>query len=231
MQIRRAEARGHAAHGWLDSWHTFSFASYFDPRQMGFGPLRVINEDTVAPKMGFGEHPHADMEILSYVIDGSLRHRDSAGHESVLGPGGVQRISAGSGIRHSEHNASETLPVHFLQIWIEPNQQGVAPAYGERPEPVSGERGRWTIASPDGRDGSLAIHQDATVSVWRLADGDAAVWEPALGQRQWLQLVGGQLEVDGAVVSAGDGVAWSTLGTRRLNVVEGPVEALLFELP
>lgn len=230
MQIRRAGERGHGAHGWLDSWHTFSFAGYFDPRQMGFGPLRVINDDTVAPRMGFGEHPHTDMEILSYVLEGALRHRDSAGHESVLGPGSAQRISAGRGIRHSEFNASASDPVHFYQIWIEPRERGVEPAYGELPGLVQGERGRWTLASPDGRDGSLAIHQDAVVAVQRLAAGDEVVWEPSLGTRQWLQVTRGRMTVADAPLAAGDGAAWPVATARRLTAAS-PAEALLFELP
>jgi len=230
MQIRRAEERGHAEHGWLDTWHTFSFASYFDPRHMGFGPLRVINDDVIAPGMGFGEHPHADMEILTYVLKGALRHRDSTGHDGVVGPGGVQWMSAGSGIRHSEFNASDREPVHLLQIWIEPREKGVAPTYGERPEPIPEESGRWVIVSPDGRDGSLTIHQDAVVAVRRLAAGESAVWSPSLGQRQWLHVARGAVEVDGAALTTGDAASWHTRGERRLTATES-VDLLEFELP
>ena len=231
MQIRRASERGHGEHGWLDSWHTFSFAGYFDPRQMGFGPLRVINDDTVAPGKGFGEHGHQDMEILSYVLSGGLQHRDSAGHESVLRPGGVQRISAGRGIRHSEFNASQTEPVHFLQIWIEPDTRGVEPAYAEREQPLDEASGRWVIASPDGRYGSLPIHQAAVVAVQRLQPGETAVWQPELGRRQWLHVAQGALEADGAQLAAGDAASWQAAAEPVLKALAGPAEALLFELP
>jgi redox-sensitive bicupin YhaK (pirin superfamily) len=162
MELRKGDERGHAQHGWLDSFHSFSFADYHDPRHMGFGALRVINEDRVQPARGFGTHSHRDMEIISYVLDGGLAHKDSMGNGSVIRPGDVQRMSAGTGVAHSEYNASERDPVHFLQIWIEPNVRGIKPSYEEKRFEPAQKRGQLRlIASPDGRDGSVTIHQDA----------------------------------------------------------------------
>src|SRR5258708_3617228 len=166
IEIRRSDERGLADHGWLKSFHTFSFADYHDPSQMGFGPLRVINEDRVQPGKGFGTHGHRDMEIISYVLEGGLAHRDSMGNGSVIRPGDVQRMSAGTGVTHSEYNASEGEPVHFLQIWIEPSERGIAPSYEEKRFDEASRRGQWRlIASADGRAGSVRIHQDANVFV------------------------------------------------------------------
>jgi len=174
ITIRRAKERGHADHGWLDTYHTFSFADYWDPRHMGWGPLRVINEDRVAPGTGFPTHAHRDMEIITYVLEGALEHRDSLGTGSVITPGEVQRMSAGTGVRHSEYNASRTELVHLLQIWIQPARAGIAPEYEQKTFPVSERRGRLRlIAAPDGRDGAVTIHQDAAVYATTLARGEA----------------------------------------------------------
>ena len=163
-EVRRSQERGHAQHGWLDSFHSFSFADYHDPDHMGFGPLRVINEDRVQPGRGFGTHSHRDMEIISYVLEGGLAHKDSMGNGSVIRPGDVQRMSAGTGVRHSEYNASPDVPVHFLQIWIEPDRRGVTPSYEEKRFEPESKRGRLRlIASPDGREDSVTLHQDASI--------------------------------------------------------------------
>src|SRR5215471_17044859 len=170
--LRRSTERGHAQHGWLDSWHTFSFADYYDPKHMGFRALRVINEDRVAPGTGFGTHGHRDMEILTYVLEGALAHRDSMGNGSTIRPGDVQRMSAGTGVRHSEMNPSQVDPVHLLQIWIEPERTGIAPGYEEKNFPEAERRGRLRlIASRDGREGSVSLHQDASVYAGLLEAG------------------------------------------------------------
>ncbi|MGB5763475.1 MAG: pirin family protein, partial [Sedimenticolaceae bacterium] len=162
LAIRKADERGHARHGWLDSHHTFSFGGYYDPQHMGTSNLRVINDDTVAPGGGFAEHGHNDMEIISYVLDGELEHKDSMGNGSVIRPGDVQRMSAGTGVTHSEYNHSSSKPVHFLQIWLQPNALGVEPSYDQKYFPIEDRRGRWALlVSPDGRNGSIATHQDA----------------------------------------------------------------------
>lgn len=205
ITLRKAADRGIANHGWLDSRHSFSFGDYHDPRQMGFGALRVINEDRVTAGAGFGAHGHADMEILSYVIDGALGHRDSLGTGSTIRPGELQRMSAGTGIRHSEMNASATNPVHFLQIWIVPETRGIAPGYEQVTLPDAA--GLSLIGSRDGRDGTVTIHQD--VALYRaMPVGGAALDVPlASGRRAWVQAVRGEARVSGTRVSAGDGVA------------------------
>lgn len=223
--VRRAEARGHADHGWLDSRHTFSFASYHDPRFMGFRHLRVINEDRVAPGGGFPTHPHRDMEIVSYVIEGALAHRDTLGTGSVIRPGEVQIMSAGTGIAHSEMNGSDREPVHFLQIWVLPGQRGAAPRYDQRAFP--GE-GLVLVASPDGRDGALTLGQDTDIWRWTLSGGGAAVL-PLRHRHAWVQVVRGALEVGGARLRAGDGAALSEETTVPLRA-EAAVEALIFDL-
>ena len=208
ITIRRAEERGHADHGWLDTRHTFSFAEYHDPAHMGFGDLRVINEDRVQPGAGFGTHGHRDMEIVSYVLEGELAHRDSMGNGSTIRPGEVQRMSAGTGVRHSETNPSREQPVHFLQIWILPSEEGLAPGYEQKAFPADERRGRLRlVASPDGRDGSVTIHQDARVSMALLAEGERVRHEIAKGRRAWLHVARGEVTVNGTRLRAGDGAA------------------------
>ena len=229
--VRRAAERGHGDHGWLDTWHTFSFADYYDPRFMGFRVLRVINEDTVAPGRGFPTHGHRDMEIISYVLEGALEHRDSLGPGSVIRPGDVQRMSAGTGVRHSEFNASATEPVHFLQIWIEPAAAGIAPGYEQKTFTDADKRGRLRlVASPDGADGSVTIHQDARVYATRLQTGEEVEHKLAPGRHAWIQLVRGAARVDGRHLEHGDGAAVSGESAVRL-VGEQDAEALVFDLP
>lgn len=233
MSIRRAQERGHADHGWLDSHHTFSFASYHDPRFLGFGPLRVINQDRVAPGRGFGQHPHRDMEIISYVVEGQLAHRDSMGTGSVIQPGEVQIMSAGTGVVHSEMNASREAPVHFLQIWIQPDRLRIPPRYGQQAFPTT-ERGLRLVVSGDGREGSLRIQQDA--DLYRLLlSAEEGTLSHALrpGRRAWLQVIHGNLEANGALLFPGDGLSIAEADTVRLQAhsADRPVEALLFDLP
>jgi quercetin 2,3-dioxygenase len=231
LEIRRAEHRGHANHGWLDSFHSFSFASYYDPAHMGFGPLRVINEDRVAPGQGFGTHSHRDMEIISYVLEGGLAHKDSMGNGSTIRPGDVQRMSAGTGVAHSEFNASKDEGVHFLQIWIEPDVRGVPPSYEEKRFDESSKRGRLRlIASADGREGSVTIRQDASVYA-ALLDGDEAVEHvPGAGRRTYVHVVRGEVAVNGERLAQGD--ALKITGERALRIERGRgAEVLLFDLP
>jgi quercetin 2,3-dioxygenase len=229
MTIRRAAERGHADHGWLDTWHTFSFADYHDPAHMGFRSLRVINDDTIAAGTGFGTHPHRDMEIITYVLDGAVGHKDSMGNGSVIQPGEVQRMSAGTGVRHSEHNAAEG-KTHLLQIWIQPDRSGHPPSYEQTMFPDAEKRGRLRlVASPDGRDGSVTIHQDARIHAG-LFDGDeTATLELAPGRHAWVHVARGQVEVNGAPLAAGDGVAIS--GEPAIAVKNGKgAEILVFDL-
>ena len=228
---RRADERGHGTHGWLDTWHTFSFSEYHDPRYMGFRALRVINEDTVAPGRGFPTHGHRDMEILSYVLEGALEHRDSLGTGSVIRPGDVQRMSAGTGVRHSEFNASPTEPVHFLQVWIEPATGGITPGYEQKAFADDDKRDRLRlVASPDGADGSLTIHQDARVYATRLGAGQAVEHKLAPGRYAWVQVTRGALSVGGHRLEHGDGAAISDEPAVHL-AGERDAEALLFDLP
>jgi redox-sensitive bicupin YhaK (pirin superfamily) len=229
--LRRADERGHANHGWLDSRHTFAFADFHDPRWMGFGPLRVINEDRVAGGGGFPPHRHANMEIISYVIEGALQHRDSIGNGSVMVPGDVQCMSAGSGIEHSEFNASKDEPVHFLQVWIQPNRINAAPGYAQQHYPVAARRGVLKlVASPDGADGSLPIRQDARVYASVLAPGEAVTQELAAGHRAWVQVVRGALSLNDLALAAGDGVGISDEAKLALQAT-ADCEFLLFDLP
>ena len=230
VEIRRGTDRGHAQHGWLDSFHSFSFADYHDPAHMGFGSLRVINEDRVQPGQGFGTHGHRDMEIISYVLDGGLAHRDSMGNGSVIRPGDVQRMSAGTGVHHSEFNASDRDPVHFLQIWIEPNVRGVKPSYEEKNFDGASKRGKLRlIASPDGRDGSVTLHQDANVYATVL-DGDAPVelaQQP--GRRAYVHVIRGEVEVNGQRLAGGD--AMKIANEARVRLENGSnAEVLVFDL-
>jgi redox-sensitive bicupin YhaK (pirin superfamily) len=231
LQVRRSEERGVANHGWLNSHHTFSFAHYQDPEQTGFGPLLVINEDRVAPGQGFGTHSHRDMEIISYVLDGALAHKDSMGNGSTLHYGDVQRMSAGTGVRHSEFNASPTEALHFLQIWIVPNVTGIAPGYEEKHFTPGSKRGRLClVASRDGRDGSVMIHQDAAVYASILEEGQRLEHRLAPGRIAYVHLITGSLEVNGQALKDGDGLK---INAEQLVTFEHPeqAEVLLFDLP
>src|SRR6186713_852912 len=209
-EIRRSTDRGHARHGWLHSFHSFSFADYHDPEHMGFGALRVINEDRVQPARGFGTHSHRDMEIISYVLDGGLAHKDSMGNGSVIRPGDVQRMSAGTGVAHSEYNASESDPVHFLQIWIEPNVRGIKPSYEEKRFEPQSKRGQLRlIASPDGRDGSVTIHQDAYLHAALLDGAETVAHTPKAGRRTYVHVVRGSVTVAGQALEGGDALKLS----------------------
>jgi hypothetical protein len=231
LHLRRASERGHARHGWLDSFHTFSFADYHDPRHMGFRALRVINDDTVAPARGFGAHPHRDMEIISYVLEGELAHRDSMGNGSVIRPGEVQRMSAGTGVVHSELNPSRTAPVHFLQIWIVPDRAGHAPGYEQRAFPLAERQGRLRlVASPDGADGSLTIHQDARLYTTTLANGERTPHVVPAGRHAWIHVARGEVAVDGHELSAGDAARTSDPVTVELRGRGAGGEVLVFDL-
>ena len=230
IQVRKSNERDHADHGWLDSHHTFSFADYYDPAAMGFRALRVINEDRVAPAQGFGTHGHRDMEILSYVLDGGLAHKDSSGGGGVIRPGDVQRMSAGTGVMHSEFNASRTDPVHFLQIWLVPDRRGIAPGYEQKTFPPEQRQGQLRlIASPDAADGSLKIHQDARVYTTLLGKGDSVTHALAPGRHAWVQVARGKIRLGDVTLSAGDGAAISEESSLRLTADE-PSEVLLFDL-
>jgi quercetin 2,3-dioxygenase len=229
--VRRGSERGHADHGWLDSYHSFSFADYFDSKHVEFGPLRVINEDRVAPGAGFGTHPHRDMEIISYVLSGELKHQDSLGNGSVIRPGDVQRMSAGSGVRHSEFNPSSTQQLHFLQIWLKPNVAGIAPSYEEKHFSDAEKQGHLRlIASPEGRDGSVLIHQDASLYVGRFDGEEQASLELAPNRRSYVHLVRGEARVNGMELRAGDALKLADVPAVR---IEGgrAAEVLVFDLP
>lgn len=231
LEIRKSSDRGLANHGWLKSHHSFSFASYYDPEHMGFGPLRVINEDRVYPGRGFGTHGHRDMEIISYVLEGSLAHKDSMGNGSALRYGDVQRMSAGTGVQHSEFNHSPDAPVHFLQIWSEPNIKGIAPSYEEKHFDVESKQGKLRlIASPDGRDGSVLIHQDATVYASILNGEDRVRHELTPGRIAYVHVVRGRVSVNGTNLTAGDAVKVSQEMQLVLDKAEA-AEILLFDLP
>ncbi len=215
--VRKAEARGHANHGWLDTRHTFSFAGYYDPRHQGFRSLLVLNEDRVSPGKGFGTHPHADMEIISYVVSGALEHQDSLGTRATMNAGDVQRISAGRGVRHSEYNASNVEPVHFLQIWIEPDTMGVTPDYAERSFAGIEPGALKLIASKGGRHGSLPIHQDADAYVAKLPEGRSIEHAFAASRSGWVQVIEGELLVSGEKLGPGDGASISNVAQLRLT--------------
>jgi len=231
LQIRKSHERGRADHGWLRSQHSFSFADYFDINHVGFGPLRVINEDQVQAGRGFGTHGHRDMEIISYVLDGALEHKDSMGNGSVLRYGDVQRMSAGTGVRHSEYNHSHAEPVHFLQIWIEPNVKGIAPGYEEKHfDPASKQGKLRLIASPDGRDGSVLIHQDAALYAALLDGSDQATHPLAQGRIAYVHVVRGEVAVNGVALTGGDAAKLSEEQAVTLNQGRN-AEILLFDLP
>ncbi len=230
LELRKSNERGYADHGWLRSFHTFSFADYQDPAHMGFGPLRVINEDRINPDTGFGTHGHRDMEIISYVLQGELAHKDSMGTGSSIVPGDVQRMSAGTGVRHSEFNHAAGV-THFLQIWIEPATRGIAPGYEQKHFDAASKRGRLRlIASPDARDGSVTVHQDASVYA-ALIDGDeAAVHAVAKGRRAYVHVARGEVTVNGMALQAGD--ALKVTDTAEVTLAHGrDAEILLFNLP
>jgi quercetin 2,3-dioxygenase len=228
-QIRKSNERGHAEHGWLDSYHSFSFADYYDPRHTNFRSLRVINEDRVAPEMGFSMHPHRDMEIITYVVSGSLRHRDSMGNTAVMRAGDVQRISAGTGIMHSETNDSPKEPVHLLQIWITPDRKGATPAYAEKSF-ARAEPGRLhLVASKSGREGSIAINQDADLFLGKLEGGGKARHSLVAGRHAWLQVIRGELDANGARLTSGDAVAVSDADALTISAAK-PSDFLVFDL-
>ncbi|WP_309891985.1 pirin family protein [Archangium sp.] len=229
MIVRPSEARGHANHGWLDSHHTFSFAGYFDPDFMGFRSLRVINEDRVTAGEGFDTHPHRDMEIITYPLSGAIAHRDSTGGDGLLRAGEVQRMTAGTGVLHSEMNGANK-ELHFLQIWILPNQRGLKPGYEQKAFPESERKGRWRlVASPDARDGSLTVNQDVLLHGTLLGKGEQAEYTLAPERHAWVQLARGKGTLNGVELKAGDGVAVSEESRLVLSASE-PLEALLFDL-
>jgi redox-sensitive bicupin YhaK (pirin superfamily) len=231
QEIRRSDERGFADHGWLKSFHTFSFADYFDPRHVDFGPLRVINEDRVQPGAGFGTHAHRDMEILSYVLSGALAHKDSMGNGSTIGPGDVQRMSAGRGVQHSEFNASSSEQVHFLQIWIVPDVRGIEPGYEERHFSAPERRGRLRlIASPDRADGSVLIHQDARVYAGLFDGEEHARLEVDPGRRLYVHVARGQIHAGGEGLSSGDALKLTDTTTLVLQQAR-QAEVLVFDLP
>jgi redox-sensitive bicupin YhaK (pirin superfamily) len=227
---RPASARGQSRADWLDSRHAFSFSRYYDPQWMGFGPLRVINEDVVAPGAGFAPHRHANMEILSYVLDGELSHRDDSGGGGVIGPGELQWMGAGHGIEHSEFNASQDRPVHFLQIWIQPDRLNAVPAYAQREAPAA-TAGWVAMASPDGADGSLAIRQDARMWLARLEPGARVDHAMVPTRRYWLQVVRGQVRVAGRELNAGDALGLVEEAGMLAVEARGDAQVLLFDLP
>ncbi|MCB9614271.1 MAG: pirin family protein [Sandaracinus sp.] len=230
IRVRRSEERGHANHGWLRSKHTFSFAGYWDPQHMGFRTLRVINEDRVAPGAGFPRHPHRDMEILSYVVEGGLEHRDTLGTGSVIRPGDVQRMSAGRGIAHSEYNASRDEPVHFLQIWIEPGELGIAPGYEQKRFEPEDKRDRLRlVASRDGRDGSITVHQDVDLYASLLSPGAKVEHSLATSRGAWVQVVRGAVKLNSELLRTGDAAAVENAERFTLEGVED-AELLVFDL-
>ncbi|TWI11547.1 pirin family protein [Aerolutibacter ruishenii] len=231
ITLRATNERGHANHGWLDSWHSFSFAGYHDPRHMHWGPLRVINEDRVQAGQGFGTHPHQDMEIISYVLEGALAHRDSMGNGAAIVPGEVQRMSAGTGITHSEYNHDQQGTTHFLQIWIIPSVRGVTPSYEQKAYPDAEKRGRLRlVASPDGTDGSVTIHQDARMYAGLFDAGESAKLALAPGRLAYVHVARGKAVVNGHALSAGDALLYAD--ETHVDVEQGTgAELLVFDLP
>ncbi len=231
IELRRSSERGHANHGWLDSFHSFSFAGYHDPEHMGFGALRVINEDRIGPGSGFGTHGHRDMEIITYVLDGTLAHKDSMGNGSTMRPGDVQRMSAGRGVMHSEYNHEKSAATHFLQIWIEPSVRGVEPSYEQKHFEAAAKRGRLRLlASPDGREGSVMIHQDAYLYAAVLDGRERASHVLGAGRRAYVHVARGRLKVNGTGLAAGD--ALKATNTVQIDLEDGVgAEVLLFDLP
>lgn len=231
ITLRKANERGHANHGWLDSFHSFSFADYMDPAHMGFGPLRVINEDRIAPGAGFGTHGHKNMEIVTYVLEGELAHKDSLGTGSVIRPGDVQRMSAGTGVRHSEFNHSQENGVHLLQIWIEPDVIGIEPSYEEKRFSVAEKQGRLrVVASSDAREGSVLIHQDASIYAGVFDKGQQAALSLAPGRLAYVHAIRGELLVNGQRLMAGDAAKLTDEADLRIEGA-GDAEVLVFDLP
>jgi hypothetical protein len=230
ITLRRADERGHANHGWLDTYHTFSFNTYYDPEHMGFRALRVINEDVVAPGRGFGTHPHNDMEIVTYVLQGALQHKDSMGNGSVLRAGSLQRMSAGTGVTHSEFNASKDEPVHLYQIWLLPERKGIEPSYEERTFDARGKLGRWqTIASRDARNNSMRIHQDATLSLAALDAGTELRYPLEEHRHAWVQIMHGDVRINGNVLKTSDAAALSHEQAVEVQAITD-AEVMLFDL-
>jgi quercetin 2,3-dioxygenase len=230
LQIRKSQDRGYADHGWLRSYHSFSFADYYDPQHVEFGALRVINEDRVAAGKGFGTHAHRDMEIISYVLEGQLEHKDSIGTGSIIEPGDVQRMSAGSGVRHSEFNPSPVKPVHFLQIWIQPDQRGIPASYEQKRFEADAKRGRLRlVASPDGREGSVTIHQDACVYAGLFDNDERAVHTLDRGRRAYVHVARGEIRVNGEALKAGDAAKLTDIAEVRVEQGKG-AEVLVFDL-
>jgi redox-sensitive bicupin YhaK (pirin superfamily) len=230
LTVRRSNERGHAEHGWLDSYHSFSFADYYDPAHMGFRTLRVINDDRVAAGQGFGMHPHRDMEIFSYIVEGALAHKDTMGNARTLKPGEIQLMSAGRGVAHSEFNPSATVPMRLLQIWIQPRERGLRPSYTEwRPTPELEKAPKVLVISPDGREGSATIHQDAEVYRVRLQPGETVAHDLKANRGAWLQVVTGAVKVNGIELNEGDGASSEEPGVLTVAAT-APTEALLFDL-
>lgn len=230
IAIRRSDERGGADHGWLKTAYTFSFDTYHDPEQMGFRALRVVNEDVIQPGRGFGRHGHRDMEIVTYVLEGALEHRDSMDNVSTLGAGEVQVMSAGRGVEHAERNPSTTEPVHLYQIWLRPERSGSDPRYDQKAFPATERRNAWrAVVSPDGRDGSLSIRQDASILLANLDAGAELAREIAPGRHAWLQILKGAVDLDGSTLNAGDGAAVG--GEPEVSIrARGPAEVMLFDL-
>jgi quercetin 2,3-dioxygenase len=229
MKIRKAKERGHAEHGWLDTYHSFSFADYYDPQWMGYRSLRVINDDLVMPGMGFGTHPHRDMEIITYILSGALQHKDSMGNGRVIRPGEVQYMSAGTGVQHSEFNPSKDEAVHLLQIWIEPDRKGVKPRYAEKSLADAPAGTLQLVTSQTGRDGSMAIHQDADLWLAKFNAGDHAAHKLAKGRHAWVHVAEGELLLNGKMLRGGDAAAIDEEGALELSAAK-TAQVLLFDL-
>jgi redox-sensitive bicupin YhaK (pirin superfamily) len=229
MKIRKANERGHAEHGWLDTYHTFSFADYYDPQWMGFRSLRVINDDLVMPGMGFGTHPHRDMEIITYILSGALEHKDSMGNGRVIRPGEVQYMAAGTGVQHSEFNPSPDEAAHLLQIWIQPDRKGVTPRYAEKSLADAPSGKLHLVTSKTGRDGSIAIHQDADLWLGKLGADDRVAHELASGRSAWVHVAEGEVSLNGKKLRGGDAAA-ITDGTSLELTAAKPSQVLLFDL-
>lgn len=230
ITIRRANERGHGSHGWLESWHTFSFSSYHDPQHMRFRALRVMNEDWIAPGQGFGTHPHNDMEIVTYVLEGALEHRDSMGNGEILRPGEFQRMSAGTGITHSEFNPSDKDPVHLYQIWLFPERKGIEPSYEQKSFPVGDHRNQFRqVADCDASNGALKIHTDASIFLAELQSGKEASYAIPDGRHAWLQVLRGNVTLGSSILSAGDGVAFSAESALTVQATSD-AEVMLFDL-